>query len=233
MSKEQVMKTQTTSQIGSQTSSQATPQDRSPAAPALAAPPRLRRLVLTGFMGAGKTTIGRLLADRLGWEFLDLDAYLEARSGLTVPSIFAAHGEARFRQLESVALVSALGRSNAIVALGGGTPEVLTNRLLLEQTPGTVTIFLDAPFPTLFDRCMLQALNPGTLARPEQARPLLADPAVAESRFRARHPMYRRLARHTINTADLTPEETVSALLTALDGNRTLGKSPALSELQL
>ena len=126
------------------------------------APAHLHRLILAGFMGAGKTTVGRLLAARLGWEFLDLDAYLEARAGQTVPEIFAAHGEPRFRQLESNALASALGRSKVILALGGGTPEILTNRLLLEQTPGTATIFLDAPFPTLYDRCLLQALNPGT-----------------------------------------------------------------------
>jgi shikimate kinase len=178
---------------------------------AATAPANLRRLVLTGFMGAGKTTIGRLLAQRLGWDFLDLDAYIEARTGLSVPDIFSAHGEPRFRQLESAALASALGRSNVVLALGGGTPEVLTNRLLLEQTPATSTIFLDAPFPTLFDRCMLQALNPGTTDRPN-----LADPAVAEARFLARQPIYRRLARLTIATDNLTPDETVTALLQGL-----------------
>jgi shikimate kinase len=172
----------------------------------LAAPPALRRIVLTGFMGAGKTTVGRLLATRLGWEFLDLDAFIESRAGLSVPDLFATHGEAHFRQLESNALASALGRSEAVIALGGGTPEVLTNRLLLEQTPGTTTVFLDAPFPALFDRCMLQTLN----------RPLLADPAAAEARFLTRRPIYRRLARHTIPTVDLAPEQTVAALLARL-----------------
>jgi len=182
-------------------------------------PANLRRLVLTGFMGAGKTTVGRLLADRLGWEFLDLDAYIEARTGLSVPSIFSAHGEPRFRQLESSALASALGHSNLVLALGGGTPEVLTNRLLLEQTPATSTIFLDAPFPALYDRCMMEALNPGTPALPDltaQTRPLLADPAAAEARFLARQPVYRRLARLTLSTVGLTPDETVSTLLASL-----------------
>jgi shikimate kinase len=182
-------------------------------------PAGLRRIVLTGFMGAGKTTVGRLLADRLGWEFLDLDAYIEARTGLSVPSIFSAHGEPRFRQLESSALASALGRGNVVLALGGGTPEVLTNRLLLEQTPATSNVFLDAPFPALFDRCMMQALNPASsvAGAPETIRPLLADPATAEARFLARQPIYRRLARLTIDTADLTPEQTVTCLLADLN----------------
>jgi shikimate kinase len=204
--------------------------------PAATLPEHLRRLVLTGFMGAGKTTVGRLLAAQLNWEFLDLDAYIESRSGLSVPSIFAIHGEAHFRRLESTALASALGRNRLVLALGGGAPEVLTNRLLLEQTPATSTIFLDAPFPALFDRCMMQALNPAPAANsavpasahspagsdpaasphPELLRPLLADPATAEARFLIRQPIYRRLARLTLDTADLTPEETVAALLARL-----------------
>ena len=183
--------------------------------PAAALPAHLRRLVLTGFMGAGKTTIGRLLAARLNWDFLDLDAYIESRAGLSVPSIFSTHGERRFRQLESAALASALGRNRLVLALGGGAPEVLTNRLLLEQTPATSTIFLDAPFSALFDRCMMQAINPAP-ALPGPLRPLLADPAAAEARFLARHPIYLRLAHLTLDTAALTPDETVAALLARL-----------------
>jgi len=176
--------------------------------PTTAVPAPLLRLVLTGFMGAGKSTIGRILAARLNWNFLDLDAHLEARTGATIPELFARHGEAHFRRLESAALASALGRSSTILALGCGTPEELTNRLLLEQTPGTFTIFLDAPFPTLFDRCMLQDI----------ARPVLEDPAAAQIRFAHRHPLYRRLAALTIDTADLTPDQTVEAILATTFG---------------
>ena len=175
-------------------------------------PAHLRRIVLTGFMGAGKTTVGRLLAARLNWDFLDLDALIESRAGLAIPTIFATRGERHFRQLESQALACALGRSRVVLALGGGAPEVLTNRLLLEQTPATATIFLDAPFPTLYDRCMLQSLNPNATARPN-----LADPAAAEARFHARQPIYRRLAHHTISTQDLTTDQTVTTLLARLN----------------
>jgi shikimate kinase len=170
-------------------------------------PPHLRRIVLTGFMGAGKSTIGRLLASRLSWDFLDLDAHLESRTGATIPELFARHGEPHFRQLESSALASALGRSSTVIALGGGTPEILTNRLLLEQTPGTTTIFLDAPFETLFDRCVLQAID----------RPVLSDLEQARSRFAQRQPLYRRLARIALQTEALTPEDTVASLLSSLE----------------
>jgi shikimate kinase len=171
------------------------------------APAHLRRIVLTGFMGAGKSTIGRILATRIGWAFLDVDTHLENRTGATIPQLFERHGEARFRRLESSALASALASTHTVLALGGGAPEELTNRLLIEQTPATITIFLDAPFPTLFDRCMLQDI----------ARPVLEDPAAAQLRFARRHPLYRRLARLTFDTTAQTPEETVESLLAALN----------------
>jgi shikimate kinase len=181
------------------------------AASKLTVPATVRRIVLTGFMGAGKTTVGRLLAERLGWEFLDLDAHIEARAGARIADIFTEHGEPHFRRLESSALANALARKQAVLALGGGALEQLTNRLLLEQTPGTLVIHLDAPFPTLYDRCLLQSF-----ASPEHIRPNLASPADAEARYQQRQPFFRRLARHTVPTADLSAAETAAAVIAIL-----------------
>lgn len=174
-------------------------------------PDTLQRIVLTGFMGAGKTTVGRLLAQLLGWKFIDLDTHIEQRAGATVCELFERHGESRFRQLESSAVANALGYKQAVIALGGGTAEQLTNRLLLEQTPGTVVVFLEAPFDTLFDRCVLQSL-----ASPAHIRPVLASPSEARQRFEQRQPHFRRLARHTLSTLNTSPAESSSAILRVL-----------------
>ena len=165
------------------------------------------RIVFTGFMGSGKSTIGALLAERLGWTFLDLDTEIERRCGLTVPQIFADLGEAHFRRQETAALASVLGRSHVVIALGGGAPEELGNRLLLEQTPGTAVVFLTAPFATLYDRCQVQAATPGATERP-----VLADRQKAEARFAARLRHYERIAGTTLDTTSLSVEETLEAL---------------------
>lgn len=171
----------------------------------------LRRVVLTGYMGAGKTTVGRLLAERIGWNFIDLDALIEDRVGRTIAEIILRDSEPAFRRIESQALAVALGRRDAVLALGGGAAESLTNRLLLEQTPATLSVFLDAPFHVLFHRCETQ---------PAAAiRPLLANVAEAEARFSQRLPLYRRIAGLTLETAKLTPEATVDKLLTELRRN--------------
>jgi len=166
------------------------------------------RIVLIGFMGAGKSTIGRILAQRLGWQFVDVDAEVEQRYGTSIAEIFAAHGEAEFRRRESVAIARALGQKQTVIALGGGAPEELTNRLLLEQTPETRVVFLDAPFPVLFDRCVLQ--------ENAAVRPNLLDAEAAAERFRRRAPHYHRTANHRVETEQLSPEQTVERILERL-----------------
>jgi shikimate kinase len=166
------------------------------------------RIVLTGFMGSGKSTIGPLLAESLGWKFMDLDSEIERRDGRTVARIFAESGEPHFRKLEAAALASLLGRRRIVVALGGGAPEELGNRLLLEQTPRTAVVYLSAPFEALVARCMQQ---PGAAERP-----VLADLATAERRFKVRRRLYERVAGHTFDTSDLSVEETAVVVLEGL-----------------
>jgi shikimate kinase len=180
----------------------------------------VHRIVLTGFMGSGKTSTGSLLAERLGWTFLDLDREIERRDSRTVPQIFAAPGEkggeAHFRRLESATLASLLGQRHLVLALGGGAPEDLGNRLLLEQTPHTAVVYLSASFDTLVARCAAQAADPTSTARPN-----LSDLTLAEHRFHLRRPLYERIAAHTIDTATLTLAQTADAILAALHQPRS------------
>ncbi|MGA8938562.1 MAG: shikimate kinase [Acidobacteriaceae bacterium] len=196
------------------------PTRRKPGNDKTPAPRAVDRIVLTGFMGSGKTSTGALLAERLGWRFLDLDREIERRDGRTVPQIFSATGdkggEAHFRHLESATLASLLGQRNVVIALGGGAPEELGNRLLLEQTPHTAVVYLSASFETLVARCNQQAADPTATTRPN-----LADLTQAERRFQARRPHYERIAAHTIDTAHLNLDQTTDAILNAIHQHRS------------
>lgn len=169
------------------------------------------RIVLTGFMGSGKSTVGRRLAERLGWTFTDLDAEIEQRAGLSVPAIFARDGEARFRELESEALEHLFARDQIVIALGGGAPETALNRDRLSASRRTAVVYLEAPFATLLARCDAQARDANATARPN-----LADRARAEQRFEQRQPLYREIATHTLDTSVLPPEEAAEAILRLL-----------------
>jgi shikimate kinase len=112
-----------------------------------------RTVFLVGFMGSGKNTVGQHLAQRLGWDFVDLDAQIERHEGHTIPEIFAAKGERGFRTAETAALQNLLRDSanrNRIVALGGGAFAEDLNQTLLRDYP---TVFLDAPPEELWQRC--------------------------------------------------------------------------------
>jgi shikimate kinase len=84
--------------------------------------PESRIVYLVGFMGSGKTTVGRRLASRLQWKFIDLDRLIEERTSMTIAAIFREYGEARFREIESEALNTIQGGSGTVVATGGGAP---------------------------------------------------------------------------------------------------------------
>ena len=165
------------------------------------------RIVLTGFMGSGKTTVGQLLAARLGWTFVDLDDEISRHGGLTVPAIFATHGEAHFRREEARALAECLTQTNIVLALGGGAPETEASRELLRLSPSTAVVYLEGPFDILQARCLAQAREPNTVVRP-----LLADADLARKRFRLRAPLYEEIATTTLPTGDHTPAALAEAL---------------------
>ena len=163
-----------------------------------------RRIVLTGFMGSGKSTLGPLLAVRLGWSFVDLDDVIEAESGTTITELFARHGEPAFREREHAAIARLAASDRQVLALGGGAIEHPANRTLLLTTPGTLLIHLEVELATTLARCT------GT----EHVRPIFADQANLASRYQRRLPLYRA-AHVSIPVDALTPEQAVDAILQA------------------
>ncbi len=108
-------------------------------------------LYLVGFMGSGKTSVGRRLAELLGWTFLDLDEEIEKCEGKSIPEIFRQQGEGHFRSLEHRELVRACLGTRTVVALGGGTFCHAKNREIITRTG--LSIWLDAPIGLLLARC--------------------------------------------------------------------------------
>ena len=141
---------------------------------------QLGAVFLVGFMGAGKTTVGRALGQRLNWIFEDLDDRIAAREGRSVAEIFRDSGESGFRRAEHNALKHLLdelrGGSTRIVALGGGAFVQADNASLLKAA-NVPTVFLDAPVEDLWHRCSRQATDNGI------ERPLLR----SEEQFRKLH----------------------------------------------
>jgi shikimate kinase len=153
-------------------------------------------------MGSGKTTVGPLVAARLGWRFIDVDDVIEAEAGATIADFFARHGEAAFRELECATIARLSAGDALVLALGGGAIEHAATRTLLLTTPGTHLVHLEVQLATTLARCR------GT----EHARPILADQANLASRYQRRLPLYR-MAHVSIAVDALTPEQVVDAIL--------------------
>ncbi len=138
----------------------------------------VERIVLVGFMGSGKTTVGRVVANRLGWRFLDLDDWIETQAGKSVARIFDEDGEEHFRELECRGAVEAVRLRDHVIAAGGGAFAEPETREALSK--GAVTVWLRCDADTLLARIPADG-----------SRPLARNRETIRSLLDAREPSYR------------------------------------------
>lgn len=188
----------------------------------------INRVILVGFSGTGKTTVARLLANKLGWDRYDTDEALEQRAGQTIPEIFSQHGEAAFRDLERQELQRAIATDRVVVATGGGAivdPSVWEADLL--GKPGTLVVALDADPATMFDRLRRQHATEGAAVE----RPMLAGDnpqGRIESLKERRQSAYDRAA-ITLPVDSIAPEVVANEILALIpDPSRSLAPAVRL-----
>ena len=160
-------------------------------------------IALTGFMGTGKSVVGIILAEQTGKQFIELDAVIEQQAGMSIPEIFRTEGEIMFREREITAVKSVAGRTNVVIACGGG---VVLNMINIERLRKTCTIVcLTASPPVILERTLRQTGD----------RPLLEGGHEIErikSLLAFRKPFYARAADVTVNTSRLSPPGVVKKI---------------------
>jgi shikimate kinase len=163
-------------------------------------------LVIVGPPGAGKTTVAREVADRLGVGFRDTDADVEAAAGVSVSDIFVAHGEARFRSLERAAVAVALAEHDGVLAVGGGAVLDADTRVSLSGGP---VAFLDVGIKDAASRIGLNRDRPLLLGNPRAQWIRLME---------QRRPFYEQVAATTVSTDDRTPDQVADDLVAWVQG---------------
>ena len=164
----------------------------------------MKKIILIGYMGSGKSTIAKLLSKSMHYEFLDLDEIIEKEQNASVSAIFERKGEVYFRKLEHEVLKRILqSESNMVLSLGGGTPCFSNNQELLKQED-IDTIYLKTSTDKLYERLRTQKAN----------RPLIANKSEDEMKeFIAKHlferSFYYNQAKYIVTTDDKSPQETV------------------------
>jgi shikimate kinase len=158
-------------------------------------------VALTGFMGSGKTSTGRALAEMLGWEFVDLDEEIERHEHIAIPQLFRERGEAEFRTLEHGALRRCVAQTAGptVLALGGGAYIQPDNVELLHASEAR-TVFLETPVEEMLTRCGVD-----DAPDPKNPRPLAADAAAFRRLYEQRLSSYRA-AHLTVVTSGKTAE---------------------------
>ena len=187
-------------------------------------------ITLTGFMGSGKTTVGKVLADFLGCPFMDLDDLVVKKAGKSIPDIFAQDGEPAFRLLEAQVLrktVEKYAESTAVLALGGGAVLAPASAALLQEK--TTCIYLRASLDTLLARLegetsgrpLLQEIpdqvgdDGGSVVMPGPGSSVMPGPdrASVADRLASREPIYEKTAHVIIDTDGLSPDEVADEII--------------------
>ena len=165
-------------------------------------------VALYGFMGVGKSTIGRALSERLGYGFVDMDEEIEERAGMKIKEIFAEEGETGFRALEKAAAKELAGRDRHVIACGGGAILDPENAEALKAS--SVLVLLTASIDEILERTRGSDERP--LLNVEDAR------TEAEALLRKRMPMYLEAADLVIDTTDASPARLADEITAALEG---------------
>ncbi len=161
-------------------------------------------IALIGFMGTGKTGVGKALAEKLGKEFFELDPLIEKKAGKTIPAIFKEDGEITFREFEIEAIKEVSKERNAVIACGGG---VVLNKINIDRLKEEAVIVCLTASPQVILR---------RTSRDAEERPLLAiaNPALAiKELLRFRRPFYERAADTTVNTSRLDIDSVVTQII--------------------
>ena len=162
-------------------------------------------IALIGFMGSGKSTIGRLLAQRLDWRFTDTDQLVEKVTGCSIPAFFATEGERAFRDKETTVVLGVTMGERQVIATGGGV--VLREENVAALRSGTLVIYLTAHPETIAER----------VSRRPGARPLLAEGEETLPRIlrmlAERGPLYQRASHLLVDTSDRAPESLVGEIM--------------------
>lgn len=177
-------------------------------------------VILVGFMGAGKSTVGRLVARRLGGCFVETDQMITAKEGRSIPEIFADHGEARFRALEEEMLRLLALKSGDVIATGGGLP-CREGRPEMLRALGTV-VWLSGDFDALYARALRAGERPMLAGRSREE---------VEQLYREREPFYRQ-ADLTVDTTALSPDQVAAEVLLALRSQSLSRKKSEGAELR-
>jgi shikimate kinase len=168
-------------------------------------------IVLIGYRGTGKSTVGRLIAAQLGMAFIDADEELERRAGQSIREIFGAGGEPAFRDLEAAVLADLMDQDKRVLALGGGVVLRPENRALIGQAKNCI-VWLQADAKTLERR-----INTDTAT--SQRRPNLTSSgglAEIEHLLATREPLYRECAHFAVDTEGQSPEQIAAQVVSLL-----------------